>query len=46
MAVFTVNDAGQIEDLFAKGARIILTDTDMRSGYPDAYGTSLMNSAI
>jgi glycerophosphoryl diester phosphodiesterase len=41
MAVFTVNDAGQIEYLFAKGARIILTDLDMRTGYPDAYGTSL-----
>jgi len=41
MAVFTVNDAGKTGELFAKGARIILTDTDMRSVYPDAYRTSL-----
>jgi glycerophosphoryl diester phosphodiesterase len=41
MAVFTVNDAGKTGELFAKGARIILTDTDMRSAYPDAYRTSL-----
>jgi glycerophosphoryl diester phosphodiesterase len=41
IAVFTVNDAGKTGELFAKGARIILTDTDMRSGYPDAYRMSL-----
>jgi glycerophosphoryl diester phosphodiesterase len=40
MAVFTVNDAATIERLFANGVRIILTDVDMRSKFPDAYRIS------
>jgi|GEM_PF-6996213 len=30
------NDTGLAVSLFTKGARIILTDNDMRSGHPDA----------
>lgn len=39
-AVFTVNNAAQIEHLFARGARIVLPDLDMKVKFPEAYRPS------
>lgn len=37
MAVFTVNDAETIEQLFQRGVRVVLSDSDMRERFPQVY---------